>query len=147
VAVCEKYFREVQETIPICNQVMVDTCHNGLNGFQCTQVPKTQCQFVNQTITKFSTPNITVSTHNYFIFFICGNPVSLVFRGLKNQSYHVLIQAQAHLSNKFVEQSGATSGGVVMIYDSQEMRFSILHQTHWKLAIKNHQLLIPLIST
>ena len=58
--VCESYFHTVVEDVPLCKQVMIEHCYDGIGGHQCTQVPRTECQLAKQNVTKFSSPTSNV---------------------------------------------------------------------------------------
>ncbi len=48
------------ESIPQCSQVMVEYCHDGIDGEVCSDIPKTDCKLLQQNVTKYSLPDVNV---------------------------------------------------------------------------------------
>ncbi len=61
LTVCEKTHHTVEETIPSCKTINLTHCYDGIGGRQCSDIAKTECRLIKENVTKYFSPDTTVS--------------------------------------------------------------------------------------
>ena len=68
--VCETLNHVVEETVPKCEQKLVEHCYDGIGGKRCHSIPQTQCKLSQQNVTKYTSPDTNV---RYNSPYFCSN--------------------------------------------------------------------------